>query len=78
MPKPFQRRMKRIHKKVSKETKLVFKDKKKSNPSCSLCKKTLFGLKVKGKVKRKFGGALCSKCSRRGIIESARKKILGK
>lgn len=78
MPKPFQRRMKRIYKKVSKETKLVFKEKKKNTPSCPSCSKPLSGLRTKGKVNRKFGGALCSKCSKRRIVESARRKVLSK
>ena len=77
MPKPFQRRMKRIQKRVSKGTKLVFKGKKKNKLSCPTCSKPLFGSRDNARANRKFGGSLCSKCSRRSIIDSARKIIRG-
>ena len=79
MPTPQKRRMKRIHKRVSKGTKLVFKKKKTKQPKCSQCKKALHGItKKKGKVNRKFGGSLCSACSRKKVIERLRSKILVK
>lgn len=75
MPKPFQRRMKRISKRLSKETKLVFKKKKNKVAKCSECKKSLSGLTKKVKVNRKFGGSLCSSCSRKEIKNRTRDNL---
>ena len=73
MPTPQKRRMKRVYKRVSKGTKLVFKKKKSKNPRCGVCKKTLHGLtNKKGKVNRMFGGNTCSSCSKRKITNRVR------
>jgi large subunit ribosomal protein L34e len=66
-------------------TVLQYKKRKPSKATCAVCGKNLAGVprerpykmmrmaKTKKRPERKFGGMLCSACSRRKIIAAARK-----
>ncbi len=75
MPKPFQRRMKRVYKRTAKGVKLTFKKKKESPPKCASCGKVLHGVKRNKVVNRMFGGNLCASCARRELIRRIRAKV---
>ena len=66
------------------ETKLHYRKRKPKIAKCSICKKPLHGIprlkptkfkniaKTKKRPNRKFGGNLCSKCTKRVMIEKLR------
>ncbi len=79
------RTLARIYKKVTKGVKLVYKKRKPSQPHCANCDAILKGVpherpykmrtmnKSQKRPERMFGGVLCSKCSKREIINRNRK-----
>lgn len=65
MPRPHERAMKVVKYRTPKKLKTRYKRKKKGRPKCALCKSILHG-KMK-KKSRKYGGYLCSKCTRKTL-----------
>ncbi|MEW6528976.1 MAG: 50S ribosomal protein L34e [Candidatus Micrarchaeota archaeon] len=77
LPKNRSKKYKKIARKTSHGTKVVFiKRKVKLRVSCAICKKQLtgikFGSKTEKSVSRKFGGCLCHACSVRIIKDASR------
>jgi len=80
------RSRRRVYVKSSKGTKLVYKQRKSAKRTCNFCGKPLHGVaavtrkalkkltKSQKRPERKFGGVLCSSCSRLRIIQEVRGK----
>jgi large subunit ribosomal protein L34e len=69
-------RVRKIRKTLTGKKKIVFKRKQPSKSHCSLCKKVTHGVK-RGTSKgpnRKYGGELCSACSRKVLKLKAKFK----
>lgn len=76
LPKNRSTKYRKITKKVSKGTKVVYLKRKKIKVSCAICKSALAGItagsKTEKSVSRKFGGHLCQKCTTYVIKEASR------
>ncbi len=76
LPKNRSKKYRRVPRKTSKGTKIVFIRRRGLKASCAICKANLAGVglgsKTQKSVSRKFGGHLCHACTSRIIKEVSR------